>query len=127
MVVAEVLRVLLRSRRAKPERPCSSIARAEARAKVPAPPVMTAFPVRPNRARARSEGVRDAGSGGRGSVSGLAAVESFIVGIMRDVRASRASLGSDASPILTVAGVRSALAVSICGNEYGNYRSSNRL
>ncbi len=60
---------------------------------------MTAFPVTPNRARARSAGDRDAGRGGRGAVSGLAAVESVMVGIVRDVRASRASLGSDASPI----------------------------
>ncbi len=55
----EDLRVDSISRRAMPLAPCSSRARADARARTPAPPVMMALPLTAKRARARSVADRE--------------------------------------------------------------------
>ena len=92
-----------RSSSASPSKPCSSIARALARASVPAPPVMTALPLMAKRARARSVAVPWCMLY-KGAVRGFEAVERIIVGIVRFVKASLASGGGapgiPASPIL---------------------------
>lgn len=63
--------VASRSRRAIPLAPCSRRARADAKARTPAPPVMMALPLTAKRARAPSVAVRDGWSGGGGAVRGL--------------------------------------------------------
>src|SRR4051794_33598121 len=91
IAVAELLSVQGKSSNARPPRPCSRSARADARARVPAPPVMTALPVMAKRVRARSDAESEVGTGGRGAVSGFDALERFMVGIVRVVRDDRSS------------------------------------
>jgi hypothetical protein len=89
MAGREAMRVDSRSRRATPLAPCSRRARAVARARTPAPPVMTAFPLTAKRARARLVGESEGWSGGGGAVRGLEESDNVIIGRVRKARASR--------------------------------------
>lgn len=90
IVEADDARVAERSNKATPDAPCSSRARAEARASVPAPPVSMQCPEMVKRANARVGGSVEAIEG-RGAVRGLLAVERAIRGIWREVKAARSS------------------------------------
>ena len=80
--------------------PCSRRARADANARVPAPPVMTALPGQAKRATARSAADKDDGKEGKGAVRGDLVVDNVIVGMRRAERSARASRIAEASPIL---------------------------
>lgn len=99
-----------RSMSVRAERPCSSSARADASASVPAPPVRMAQPSTLKRADARAAGDVVDESGGSGAVSGLSTVERLIVGMLRFASDARSSTPSEglgaagaevASPIVT--------------------------
>lgn len=99
MAISEAFSVAGRSRSVTWFEPCSRRARAEAKASVPAPPVMTALPGQAKRAFARSSHDRLDGRGCNGAVSGDKAVERVIVGMFRAERSARASCITKASAI----------------------------
>lgn len=93
IAVVDETSVAGRSRIARPDKPCSSRARADVRPRAPAPPVMRALPSMAKREVARSREFR-LEIGSRGEVKGFEDVDSVIVGIVRDERRARASCGA---------------------------------
>ena len=88
---SDVARVRGRSKRHTDDKPCSSMARVDVRPNAPAPPVTIAFPSTPNLDIALVCG-SELEFDGSTAVSGLFAVDSVMVGITRDAKASLSSV-----------------------------------